>query len=187
MLVELKIHAVARIASDANRSMILLKEKGGERILPVLMSTRRASKLSIRAGIPLTSPAAISLPDAFHVMMMMYDIKIVQVQLVGITDGAFFCNVTCEREGVEKRMNYCSAPDALVIAATAQCPIVIEEELLEAQYMHKVGDNSFALHVNSLTRKMLEDALQHAVESESYELASRLRDEIAKRAPDDEL
>lgn len=186
MLVELKIHAVANIASDANRSMILLKEKNGERILPILLSARRATMLSIRAGIPISSPLALSLPDAFHVMLTMFDVKITQVELQSIQDGTIFCNVVCEREGIEKRLDYCLAPDALVIASTAKCPIMVEEELLEAQYMRKVGANSFALNVTSLTRKMLEDALQHAVESESYELASKLRDEIAKRTPEEE-
>jgi protein-arginine kinase activator protein McsA len=47
----------------------------------------------------------------------------------------------------------------------------------------QTGQNSFALSISVLSRQMLEDALQHAVEHENYEVASQLRDELAKRTP----
>ena len=58
---------------------------------------------------------------------------------------------------------------------------MIEEELFQAQYLHKIGENSFAININTFSRQMLESALTQAVESENYEAASRLRDELAKR------
>lgn len=182
MLVELEIHAVAGTPSDTDRSMVLLKEKKGERILPMMMSTRRAVTLMMRTKVPLQMPVATTIPDAAILMMGKFDVRLTQVVLTAIKDGTFFCQIHAEREGEEKRLEFCPAADGLVLASSAQCPIMIEEELLEAQYMHKTGENSFAININTLTRKMLEDALQHAVETENYEAASRLRDELAKRS-----
>ena len=88
-----------------------------------------------------------------------------------------------ERDGEERVLEFCQATDGLVMAMSAMCPIMIEEELLAAQYMHRTGEHSYALNINTLTRQMLEEALQHAVATENYEAASKLRDELAKRTP----
>ena len=47
--------------------------------------------------------------------------------------------------------------------------------------MRKVGENAYALNLNTLSVQMLEDALKHAVEEENYEVASKLRDELQRR------
>ena len=91
-----------------------------------------------------------------------------------------------EQDGVEKQLDFLPANDGIVLATMAPCPILIEDELLEAQYLHKTGENTFAININTLTREMLEDALKHAVESENYEAASQLRDELAKRTKEED-
>jgi len=172
---------VAGIASDSERSIVILREKDGERILPVVMSTRRALTLMMRTKLSLPVPVPASVPDLTFHLLRKFDITLSRVVLTTLKDGVFFCTVVAEREGQEQQLDYCLAADGLVMATTACCPIMIESQLMEAQYMHKVGDNSFSLNINTLTQKMVEDALQHAVENENYEVASLLRDELAKR------
>ena len=181
MLVELEIHAMGNLASDSEQAMLLLKEKQGERVLPIIMSTRRAIALTMNAKFPIPVPVPVTIPDmCFHILHK-FDIHFTCVKISMIKDATFYCDVTCRKDDVEKTLHYCSAKDGLVMAATSKCPIMIEEELLEAQYMQKTGENSFSMKLNTVTRQMLEDALQHAVENENYEAASRLRDELAKR------
>jgi len=185
VLIELEIHAVAGLASDSERSMVVLKEKNGERILPIMTSMRRALTLQMRKKLPFTIPVPLSVADVACLMMGKFGIHFSRIELVSINNGTFFCKIVAEREGEEEVVDYCLAPDALVLAVTANCPIMIEEELFEAQYMKKVGDHSFAINISTFSREMLEDALKHAVESENYEAASQLRDELAKRTPID--
>ena len=71
--------------------------------------------------------------------------------------------------------------EALSLAYTFGCPITINNELLEQQYMREVGDGTYSIPVNSVNIEALEEALQRAVEDENYELASQLRDEIERR------
>lgn len=185
MLVELLIHATASISSNDHQSMVLLKEKEGTRMLPILMSLRRAMMLTLRTQVPLPSPVPLSVADVSWHLLRKFGIKITRVELTAIKEGTFFSRIVGERDGEEKSLDICLAQDGLVMATTACCPIYVEEELLNAQYMRKVSDNSFSLNINILTRQMLEDALQAAVAQENYEAASKLRDELARRPPTD--
>jgi hypothetical protein len=186
MLVELVIHAIAGTANPDEQTMVMLKEKNGERILPIITSTRRATMLMMRkhldVGVPI--PLPLSPADIGIQMMQQFGIKLTRVELTALKDGMFFSRVVAEREGVEQIVDFCQGPDGLVMAAVARCPIFVDEELMDAQYMRPTGANSFALNINTISRQMLEDALKNAVENENYEVASRLRDELAKRTPE---
>ncbi len=179
--IEMTLHAIAG-TQDSDRSMLLLKEKNGERILPIMMSSRRAMTLMMRSKFPIPMPLPASVPDAALMVMSSFDVSISRIVLTHIHNGTFFCRIVAEREGEEKTIEMCPATDGLILAVDALRPIMIQEDLLEAQYMHKTGENSFAININLLTRQMLEEALKHAVESENYEAASHLRDELAKRS-----
>lgn len=161
--------------------MLLLREKDGERVLPIMMSTRRALTLSMRSKLSLPMPFAATTADTYNLLLKGFDVQVTRIQITGVRNGVVFCSIFAERDGVDFKLDFCPAPDALVIAATSLCPITIEEEVLEAQYMHKSGENSFAININSLSKQMLEEALQQAVANENYEAASHLRDELAKR------
>ena len=126
-------------------------------------------------------PVAVTITDAAVLLMQKFGVEISRVVLTNIKDGMFFCKIIAERDGEEKELDFCRAEDGIVLATTVMRPIMIEENLLQAQYMHKTGENTFAININSLTRQMLEKALHHAIESEHYEAASHLRDELAKR------
>lgn len=183
MLVELMIHASAAISSNDHQSMLLLKEKDGSRMLPILMSQRRATTLALRDQLPFPTPIPLSVADVSWQLLRKFGVKLTKVELTTIKDGTFLSRIVGERDGEEQSLDFCLAQDGLVMAVTARCPIFVEEELLAAQYMKQTGQNSFALSISILTRQMLEDALQSAVEHENYEAASQLRDELAKRTP----
>ena len=168
---------------DEGQTMLILKEKGGERILPILMSKRRAVLLKIRKSTPFLWPIPMSVADIGNQLMAKFEVHLKRIVINGITDGTYYCQVVAERDGEEQVVNVCKATDGIEMATVAGCPILIEEELFQAQYLHKIGENSFAININTFSRQMLESALTQAVEAENYEAASRLRDELAKRPP----
>lgn len=181
MLIDLELSALASTADKEGRSMLILKEKGGDRILPVMMSTRRAVTMMMRRQIPLSLPVAATVADAYNLLLMKFDINLKRIEFTGIANGVFLCKIIAERDGEEREVDTCQAHDALVVACTSVCPITIDSELFEAQYMRKMGDNAFALNINVLTRNMLEEALEHAVATENFEVATQIRDELARR------
>ena len=181
MQIELELHALASTGGDADRTMVILREKGGERILPVMMSTRRATMLMMRSQIPLPIPVAATVADAYNLVLLRYDIHLARIEFSSIANGMFLCKVFVKHDGEEEMVEMCQAPDALVMAATSVCPITIDKELFEAQYMRKTGEHTFAVSINTLTRKMLQEALDHAVATENFEAATQIRDELARR------
>lgn len=184
MFKELIIHAIAGTSPDETQSMVILKERDGERILPIITSARRASVLLARHQFGMPLPFPISPADIGCQMLHKFGIHLERVELTNVKDGTFICRVIAEGQGEEHVVEFCNAPDGLIMAVSANCPIVIDEELLEAQYLRPTGKDSYAMNINVLSRQMLEKALQHAVDIENYEAASRLRDELAKRTPE---
>ncbi len=116
MLIELKIHGMASTVGQDDRSMVILKEKDGDRIFPVVMSTRRAATLLMRSQIPLSLPVAATVGDAYNLLLMKFKINIKRIEFTGIMNGLFLCKIVAEREGEEQVVDTCQAQDALVIA-----------------------------------------------------------------------
>lgn len=122
MKVELVIHAVAGSAADGDRSMLLLKEKDGSRILPIMMSTRRAVTVMMRSRVPMPMPVATSVPDASLLLLRKFGIEIKRMELTSIKDAVFICKLVGEQDGVEKQLDFLPANDGIVLATMAPCP-----------------------------------------------------------------
>ena len=180
-LVDLTINGTAISSPDDNHSLVILKEKDGERIIPVQTSARCATQLMVRRMLSMPVPVPLTIADTMHLMFSKMDIKMKRVQVAMVTAGQFFANIVAEKDGEEFTVEMCPMQEGLVIATTFGCRICIEDELLEAQYMRKVGEDAYVMNMESVSQKMLEDALKRAVETENYEVAGKLKKELDKR------
>ena len=102
MLIELEINALAQTANKDGRTMVILREKGGERILPVMMSTRRAATLMMRSQIPLPMPVAATVADAYNLLLMKCGVSLKRIEFYGIANGTFLCKIVGEQNGEER-------------------------------------------------------------------------------------
>lgn len=183
--IELKINAMAGSAASKNDVFIILKEVDGERILPIAMNRFKAMATMARNAIHLPSLAPENALAAVIEMMERFEITLKKVVLTTVKDGIFFCDIIATHENNEHSVSLCRAADGLELAVRAKCPILITDELLEAQYMQRITDNSYAMNISTVTGTMLKDALNHALQHEDYEAASKIRDELAKRNIDE--
>ena len=76
------------------------------------------------------------------------------------------------------------ASDGVLLSVVSGIPLYIDTELFKRQStpIPKKGSVSIAMPANIASMKMLKAALKNAVETEDYELASQLRDEIKRRS-----
>ena len=73
------------------------------------------------------------------------------------------------------------ASDAVLLSMVADIPIFISETLMRQHTGKKTG---VTVPINAISIPMLEESLKKAIDSENYEMASKLRDEINKRKKD---
>lgn len=178
---ELKVISVSKCTQDGSAYMAILKERTGERIMPVLMERSDAFQLlmKMRGVKPSSLPSSMSdiMKNAFRQSGM----NIEEVRIAAVQAGVTYCHILYSENAITRIIRYCKAADGLILAYTFDCPITIGELLLEQQYMREIGDGNYSIPVNSVNIEALKEALKRAVEEENYELASQLRDEIERR------
>lgn len=161
--------------------MAVLREADGNRMLPVLMERETAQQLMLRMQHMVRPSHPSSMTGIMYQVFGSCRIDVHQVRISAVQSGVTFCHLLFEQDGVERVVRHCRASDGLLLAYTFGCPVCIDEELLERQYMRQAGDTSYAMPVNSVTTEALRNALEQAVREENYELASQLRDELERR------
>lgn len=181
MLRTLYVTNVTRCTRDGEAYMAVLRETGGDRMLPVLMEREAAQQLMLRLQHVVRPSLPSSLTGIMYQVFNSCRIDVHQVRISAVQAGVTFCHLLFEQGGVERVVRHCRASDGLLLAYTFGCPICIDEELLERQYMRQAGEDSYSMPVNSVSNEALKSALEQAVREENYELASQLRDELERR------
>lgn len=181
MLKELYILSLA-FTDDPETTLVILREKGGERMLPVITSSAEAMSLMAIPKSNIAPPATLSEMPLFGLIMSHYDVIIDSVCLTSLKLGRLTCEIVTAQDGIQQAFGPCFAIVGLKVAMAYHCPIFIEEEELAMQYMRKTSANSFSIELKTMNDRMLERAMQSAVDSEQYELASTLRDELRRRS-----
>lgn len=167
-------------AEDDHSYLALLKETDGDRIIPVLMERHDTMLLVVKnKSYKRTNPFDLS--EVMFNAFRSFSIRLCEVRICAVRGGVTYCHLICEQNGQKKIISNCLASNGLLLAVTFRCPITIHEELLQMQYMREVSDGNYSMPVNSVGNKTLTEALKNAIETENYELAAMLRDELKRR------
>ena len=134
-------------------------------------------------GLRLTLQPMVSrcLPEALVQMLRYASHDRYEVLFFGVREGQYDCMLfDCDTlDTVSLR-----ASDGVLLSVVSGIPLYIDTELFKRQStpIPKKGSVSIAMPANIASMKMLKAALKNAVETEDYELASQLRDEIKRRS-----
>ena len=120
------------------------------------------------------------MPDLWRNTIEIFDISLSSVLIYKVKDGVYYAMLLCHKDD-EFREIEARTSDAVALALTVGCPICIPDELLENQYMREQKNGMVSLPINAVDMTVLQEALQSAIATENYELASQLRDEITRR------
>ena len=174
---------------------LVLAEQEGSRRLPIIIGGFEAQAIAIELedmtpSRPLTHDIFKSFADSFKI-----DIK--EVIIYNLVEGIFYARLICEKDGIVEEIDTRTS-DAVAIAVRFKCPIFTYEFILNnAGIILNESDSSDetgiekAIQTESKSVKKeepsqkpiaeLQEELQHAIDTEDYELASKIRDEINKR------
>ncbi|MBR2380593.1 MAG: bifunctional nuclease family protein [Paraprevotella sp.] len=178
---ELRVQAVSKCTKDGSMYIAILQERDGKRILPILIDGNDAFQLLMKMKGPKDMGLPSSMSEVMKAAFQQCGMDIEEIRIAAVQGGITYCHILYTEKETYHMIRYCKASDCLILAYTFGCPITINNELLEQQYMREVGDGTYSIPVNSVNIEALEEALQRAVEDENYELASQLRDEIERR------
>lgn len=175
--VRLKLKEVLTIADGEDTSLIILVDEKDERQISIICENDIAARIQYRQRH--AKEARKLIPEALSAVIMMKGGAPLEILIIGIYSGQYqtVLNARDLTDFVPIRDT-----EAVLLSVAADIPIYIEANLMTMQSVsYKKGEHGIPLPTNTLTLDMLRKALEHAVESENYELASHLRDEIRKR------
>lgn len=182
--IELRVMNISNSQAQVPAFAMLLQEMDGERQLPIIIGPAEAQAItfklnSIRPIRPLTH-------DLFTSTLNVFDITIAEVLIYKAQDGVFYSHIFYKKDEEIVRIDSRTS-DAIALALRFNAPIYIYDSILEKECISmsepsekeeaETEDNSLA---NRDIQSLKKD-LARAVKEENYELASILRDEIARR------
>ncbi len=137
-MIEMNLAGV-RVELPSNQPIVLLRERDGERFLPIWIGAAEAAAIALALQGVVTPR-----PMTHDLMKNILEEMAVQVQRIVITelrDGTFYAVINMQRNGTSYEVS--SRPsDAIALAVRLQCPIFASEEVLaEASILIPSGED----------------------------------------------
>ena len=191
-LVQLDIERLEPSSSNKSTYVLLLREIGGDRKLPIVIGPCNAGSIAIylesnsNPERPLTHDIIKSITNNFN-------ITISRVVIHTLTEGVFHASFFCFMDGDEEIEIDARTSDAIAIAIRMGCPIFTYNDILQEAGIILTDDlpnykdeDTKELEdpkelLSTLSLGELKNQMKAAINDENYESASELRDEIYKR------
>lgn len=192
--VEIEVSNISNSKEQAGAYALLLKEVNGTRHLPVIIGAAEAQAIlitlkEIYPARPLTHILFASCLEAMGASLL-------RSLIYKVDNGVFYSYIYLKTGESIIRMD-ARTSDAVTLALRMKAPIMVYEEILESERLktideeeeNKDKDESNMSDVDFVFYKtqsdeednILQEELKEAIETENYELAAQIRDEISKR------
>ena len=188
--IKLNILGLSVSQSQSGAYALVLAEESGERRIPIIIGPIEAQSIAIQLE-GLKPPRPLT-HDLFKYMASSFDILILEVIIYKLEEGIFYSELVCENFSNKVKIDSRTS-DAVALAIRFKCPIYANESVLQ---MAGISSSDFGKTMNESEQdseveedirleeksvQELEKMLNDAINSENYELASQIRDEINKR------
>jgi|TARA_B110000240_G_scaffold197077_1_gene251093 hypothetical protein len=192
--IKLEISGLSYSQTQTGAYALVLSETKGKRSLPIIIGSFEAQAIAIE--LEDMKPSRPLTHDVFKNFAAAFGIMLEEVVIYNLLEGVFYAKLICIGLNGEKTEIDARTSDAIALAVRFKCPVHTFEFILknagviideDAEIRTQEDDGAFELaEVNknplvSKTVDQLEEMLRDALESEDYELATRLRDELTAR------
>lgn len=177
--------------SSGGAYALILSEVEGNRRLPIIIGTFEAQAIALE--LESIKPPRPMTHDLLKNMVLSFGSSVEQVIINDLNEGTFFAQIHCKKEDGPFELD-ARPSDAIALAIRFGAPIfvnstVLDEAGIETEEGTKTKDSSApkgkreksADGGEELSRlEELEKELQTAIETENYEKAAKIRDQIQK-------
>ena len=192
--IELKVVGLSYSQTQTGAYALILKEKSGNRRLPIIIGGAEAQAIAI--PLEKMTPSRPLTHDLFKSFLDSFDINLIEVVIYNLVEGIFFAKVICSQGDKVLEIDARSS-DAVAIALRCDKPIYTHDFILgsagiiideDDEDTENSDPDQFSMEGISSAEEEeddtladLEEQLNIALEKEDYEKASKLRDELNKR------
>jgi hypothetical protein len=192
--IELEIVALSHSMTQSHNYAVVLGERRGKRRLPIVIGSFEAQAIAV--ALERMVPNRPLTHDLFKNAFDIFDIQLKEVIISNLLDGIFYARLVCTKNGelfeIDSRTS-----DAIAMAVRFECPIFTYDFILEAAgvILEEQEGGGFATvpapaeldeeAVETWPIDALRGRLQEALDSEEYEMAAKIRDELKRREEKD--
>lgn len=192
--VKLKVAGISFSRQQAGTYTLLLSEENGDRTISITIGGFEAQAIVIK--LEHIEPPRPLTHDLFKVFAQQFNMTISEVMINKIENGRFYSVLVCNSQD-KKFIVDSRTSDAIALALRFGCPIYINEETLDniqktfnpsqettEQKQEPAADREDDSEFEHYSLDELSRMIKIAVDTEDYERAALLRDEIEKRNKD---
>lgn len=186
--IQLEIVSLTHGVTPSHNYAVVLDEVDGTRRLPIVIGSFEAQAIAV--AMERMSPSRPLTHDLFKNVLEAFEINLQEVIVNNLVDGIFYAKLICLHEGEVVEIDSRTS-DAIAMAVRFGCPIYTYEFILEAagipleesetEEKEEVKKPRKGAGFDQYSLDELEVMLNDVLESENYEKAAKIRDEINKR------
>jgi len=195
-MIELEVADIRNAENSSEAYILVLKEKNGNKIIPVMIGWSEARSLVLamnRNNVPRR-------PTTHDLFLSLADKALFSLQYIHIyhfEEGVFFSSIYMKNAENKEFEIDSRTTDAVTLAIKCKVPVYIANDLFHEKAIllpppirttdeykseeFSSDDNYVDYQLQNMTVLELEDLLEGAVESEDFELASKIHAELEKR------
>lgn len=190
--IELDIVALSHSVTQSHNYAVVLGERRGQRRLPIVIGSFEAQAIAV--AMERMVPNRPLTHDLFKNTLDTFDIQLREVVINNLLDGIFYARLVCVKNGEVFEIDSRTS-DAIAMAVRFECPIYTYDFILEAAgvVLEDQDDDSAqgaeqgqisdigTKSLETLSADALQRKLQEVLDSEDYEMAAKIRDELKRR------
>jgi bifunctional DNase/RNase len=187
--IQCEILGLSSSPSTGGAYAILLKEMHGSRRLPIIIGAFEAQAIALEIeGIKPPRPLTHDLLKSF---LDNVGATITEVLIDELRENTFYAKIILEMSTLTNEID-ARPSDAIALAVRAQSPIFVAESVMDAaafipseetdKVTKRTSENEPLPNTKEAKIAALQTKLREAIESEEYERAAKLRDDIQKLA-----
>ena len=126
-MVEMELNKIV-IDEKRHDQLIVLKEKNGERILPIVIGLAEASAIKLK--ISGFNPPRPLTHDLLHTMIENLEAKVERIIIDKLEENTFHAKLVIRHNGKDKIID-ARPSDSIALAVRAKAPIFVEDEIIK--------------------------------------------------------
>jgi len=127
-MVEMELNKIV-INEKRHDQLIVLKEKNGERILPIVIGLNEASAIKLKIG-GFNPPRPLT-HDLLHSMIKNLEANLEKIIIDRLEENTFFAKLVIRTDSGKTKIIDARPSDSIALAVRANVPIFVDEAVLK--------------------------------------------------------